>query len=1093
MLARGNSNASVRLRRAKSTASLKHHETSVEIIHIDPEIRRRDALAAASHAFERAQTRASRIIHSDNRASPNNNKTLHGNLIANETRPTPLLKKQSIRFAEPMSTPRRLHATAEEESPEIHSVDSMAAPPVPVIQNEVSPRPLSGELLNALPPFELRPALPPPPRQTVRKIKSLMNPLKSFSAVNVAGVFPAEDKQDSQTPRKFSRRGQNQNSDQSTGLSSDLTTEYGSQPMFRRRSYDQDAVINVRQGEFRKQAGEQRSKERPSFISLKHRRSRTFPKTVRSNALGRFGNGIGSDSARPPSTRSSGFTSRARKLSESMKLTFMRIIGRNQKPGLQVPAQQQEAHRNHFSEPHNEFVPEPYSANITDRLTSNLHESSVAVGGLQGFEAGRIGSIKSDASSGNLQKSRVSTWGDSSARNTSAASTLPQSHLWETTKREMSREEYSALTRLSLTKDAVSYPRSSLSSYGESFDSRNNKHSIDETAFAYGKARELSKTRQKKPVIGQDLTSISSEGSQGTTRVNRKHDTRETTYHSHVSRLPSHVRVSHAQSTNFGRESKNHIDGNNSMRSSGRFFTEHTPQQMAAYNEHLVLPNRKLRRKASFSIGHGPQNQVESVEDEANVMQYVYDNGEDELIYNDNTMRRIRKPTYLPTSEYYSSQAGGDKGIYLGSTSRHIPEVRDSLPSLAYDTDAKMPGGTTTTHSASVTTSRSQVPDRLAFSGKYSSETNEIGLPALAKLKRDGEGNRRMQEVRARIVGRRRETAQMYEDETDVAARQRVEPASQSIADQSLSRSRPGLRHTPSEQMIERYPALSPQSSLSTLKEKKSELLGRVSFESTRHGVSTSDEWRPTRDVRHSSVECLDGKSKATTSSKEAYNLYNDDPHFSKPFSSFSEQSARNAPGTGVDEAARLSNHSARLPSSNRPSIMDRQDFAPSISSSYDPVASQKAATVTKGVPPVRKSPYPGYDRQGPSLTEQYRGLAHSKRSAYVDPITRASPPTFTQNNSADEEFAMRDHGISSAVSPGSIIRHPHLRERPSHDSKTNSPASQVFKRANDRNSPERERRLQRSEQHGHRKDTKENVQTNVRRHTQPLYLLIVH
>ena len=57
MLSRGNSNASARVHRAKSTQSIKPRPVPLGVNGVDPETSRHQALAAATEAFERANRR----------------------------------------------------------------------------------------------------------------------------------------------------------------------------------------------------------------------------------------------------------------------------------------------------------------------------------------------------------------------------------------------------------------------------------------------------------------------------------------------------------------------------------------------------------------------------------------------------------------------------------------------------------------------------------------------------------------------------------------------------------------------------------------------------------------------------------------------------------------------------------------------------------------------------------------------------------------------------------------------------------------------------------------------------------------------------
>ena len=158
-------------------------------------------------------------------------------------------------------------------------------------------------------------------------------------------------------------------------------------------------------------------------MGIKRRGSqKRFPKSVRSNAVGRFGVPIASSPAQSPerSRHRSGFAHRTRQLSNSVKSMFSSLIHRGQSSSIQIPEQQLEASRPHFNDNRSPTVPD-----VSLQSSDLLHDSSSAEFNHPNRPF-NIGSVNSHAS----------TWTDSSAHGTSAAGTFARSQRSEGSKND---------------------------------------------------------------------------------------------------------------------------------------------------------------------------------------------------------------------------------------------------------------------------------------------------------------------------------------------------------------------------------------------------------------------------------------------------------------------------------------------------------------------------------------------------------------------------------------------------------------------------------------------------------------------------------
>ena len=1096
MLARGNSSASARLRRAKSTTSLKHHDVSSEVTHIDPVVGRRDALAAAARAFERAQTRALSPAKEDNGVFAGHNRTPCEVSAPIGEQVAALHKKQSIRFAEPIPAPRRLQSITKTELLGFHATRSTHELVAPDIQKKASSLHINDDTVTALPVFESPTAIPPSSRR-VRKIKSLFIPQKAPSGLDAFGQDTSKDEQGAQVARKFPVAVEIQKL-KVTGLYSDFKPEQTPLILPRRHSCEPDAAIQVARNEFLRQLETQRLREKPSIMAITRRRShKTFPKTVRSDRLNQYGNGIGSDSSRPPSSKHSGLGSRARKFSDSLKLKLRRFIRREKTPEAQVPIQQLEAHRNHFDNHATEHSPKPFSVNTTPDIASGPHGSSMVSDDSHFNVPHRVASIETYASTRNFQRSRATTWTDSSARNTSVASTLPEPQILET-QRLNSIGKYGTAHASSSTMRDVANPHGSFALNDQVLDDMaDTGGSLKQKGGVYDLALRIQENQQNKLISEQRFASSSSGRSQDTTRINQKQGIRKVTSQPQVSRLPSHVRASITRPINLDRDTVNNVEYNTSMHTGLPQSLGKTPQQIAARNERLMDADTSTRDVRSLSSGH-----YIDIGDEAKATQPSYDDGEDEEAWKHHTTRLSRdsaSPLHLLASGLRGFQPS--ESTYSRSTSGRSPEFGESASSLPYYHHSGLPGTATITVGMPTTTSRFQSSARVASVGEYGSEMSGVDESKPARLGSRGKynhGNRRG--GIAGTFGHRREMTEIDGEDMDAETSGQFDMPAFQRSRRNASTLKPVLRHRTSKQMNERYPVLSPQPSLSTLgATENNKPLARLSSASTQRKVSRSDRRNPSLAIRNQTFtedpsESLYRMPKAMQSPNDSY-----DPHDSRPQSNDQprkEQLTRILPGSLTNETQRLSDLLVRVPHIDRGRTVSRQNRMLSVSSLDGVVPNHDAANDSLRKSSSALSPGSGHDQPNRSHIEEYRGytrLVPTMRHTVAPSIRHTIVPTvqdahevFSQDNSSSESFPMRPNAQSAIALPESSDRDQHLRERLSFDGKANSSHSQVYMRANDRNSPERKRRLQRSEQNDARKKSKENFQNTVR-HNSPI------
>lgn len=428
MLSRGTSSASQRLRRAKSVPSVRPRSTVPTAPSVnDAEITRRQALAAANTAFERANEREQAKIASNGQDAT---------YIANNDGEPRLGRMQSVRFTGPTSVPLRNRSITRREAPGYTTSDHPYEPQLQSQSQNIEPslssyetaltalaRPIGefGETDNASVPSSYR---------RLRKAKSMFSPSKTPSAVFSDGVPNSR--------RHFHRQSLS---------SSDAYHEPLRVPDPRlRKSYSflrgvtdristnsqqyttNDAAIQLARDQYVRQLEQQRLKEQPSFLVLGNRRKapKTFRRTVRTSSTNSYGSAISSPTVPDETPKITDIGHKARSLSQTIKKKIKRVFKRSSGAEDTIPVQQIEATHPHYGEyimttdgkeQRYPPVPEP-DAELLLRVGSRgsvTYTAPIYVD--QGARPASTQSAHSDDDETN-GKSRVTSWTNSTATNT---------------------------------------------------------------------------------------------------------------------------------------------------------------------------------------------------------------------------------------------------------------------------------------------------------------------------------------------------------------------------------------------------------------------------------------------------------------------------------------------------------------------------------------------------------------------------------------------------------------------------------------------------------------------------------------------------
>ena len=419
MLSRGTSNASSRLKRAKSSASVKARATAPETAPIDPEIARHHAVTAANIAFDRARVRA--------RASSDSQEASHEgyrNSSTNERELKALRRQQSVRFTGPNGAPTHQPRFTRRIAPNYNdNVLEAERHRLHFMRSESTMR-HPGRQLTALPPPESISSTPSSYR-TLRKSRSMFSPRKG-PPLTFTNATPKSHEFGHQRYRRLSSDDHRQPPKMGELRSFSSLSQYA--PTNTRQhqyNYDQDAAIQMARTQYLQQLEKQRLKEKPSILSMTKRRSsqKSFRRTVRTSSTNSYGNAVGSTQPQV-SVKKPGLGQKARNLSITLKQKFKRVFHRHPDDEHRVPSQQVEAQRLHFGgylsatsgiDQEGPLPPAPDDELLTrvSSRASSRHRMPVHLD--RKASPGSIRSVRSSCSS--LDKSRVTSWTVSTAAN----------------------------------------------------------------------------------------------------------------------------------------------------------------------------------------------------------------------------------------------------------------------------------------------------------------------------------------------------------------------------------------------------------------------------------------------------------------------------------------------------------------------------------------------------------------------------------------------------------------------------------------------------------------------------------------------------
>ena len=410
MLSRGNSDAAIRLRRAKSSSSVQTHRSTTggESQPFDPEVAHQHAVLAATQAYEAA----------NGRGSPHKKPQEQRDAKAGQEPGEHLGRRQSIRFTGPSAVVVKQQPITRRQAP-------MSSTSRPALQHAVSFERHGHEVLStasdgptiAPPPHEYverRVSSTPSSYKKIRKSKSMFYPSKTASLSFMSGSSkkrgpdPASARPEVPVRRSLSLSQQN-----SAALDSPS------------RVTDHDAAVKLARDTYVRQLEQQRLKGKSSFMDFaKPRKSaKTFRRTVRTSSTTSYGSAIASESAQPPDPpKNNGLGIKAREVSISLKNRLMKVFQRPIDKDGGLPKQQLKAGRAHFGDymatsngvqqryehhipsPDGETIRRVDSRGSTSRDTSAFVEKASHPGSIRSVQSNEI-SIEAP--------SRVSSWDNS--------------------------------------------------------------------------------------------------------------------------------------------------------------------------------------------------------------------------------------------------------------------------------------------------------------------------------------------------------------------------------------------------------------------------------------------------------------------------------------------------------------------------------------------------------------------------------------------------------------------------------------------------------------------------------------------------------
>lgn len=411
MLSRGNSTASNRLRRAKSSsfAQSAAHRNVIEPQTMDPLTARQQAVAAASHAFEHGQ--GGQWQTSAPSPVKNNEKGLG--------------RRQSVRFAGPNATDTRDIQITKRVAPMDNASNDghRGSVPVPHMFEEAQPRwsetYLSKSQISQEDYAGFRISSLPSSYQKLRKSKSMFNPRNYRPAILTGG----STQESAQTNRAHPAPNPRLRRSFSFVRDSDNTSIHADQHNI------QDLAIQIARDKFLRQAENQPSEDDSySLPSGKTQKiQKAFRRTVRTSSTNSYGTGVVSATT-PVADRITkrGFGNKARSLSVSLKNRLKRVFSRTPDAEEALPVQQVDAGRLHFGDSispssgvDEQYHPVPSPDQNIVRNTISRESILIDIPKLldKPSNPGSIRSVRSDDDISNT-RSRATSWTNSTATNT---------------------------------------------------------------------------------------------------------------------------------------------------------------------------------------------------------------------------------------------------------------------------------------------------------------------------------------------------------------------------------------------------------------------------------------------------------------------------------------------------------------------------------------------------------------------------------------------------------------------------------------------------------------------------------------------------
>ena len=410
MLSRGNSDAAIRLRRAKSTSSVKTCRPSTSDSNpIDPEVAHQHAVVAASRAYEDAH----------GRGSPQKKASDGKDATRGDDAGQCLERRQSVRFTGPSAVTTKQRSITRRQAPE-----SAAARPKlhGAVSFDRGPDILSQDSNGCITAshtenVERRVSSTPSSYKKIRKTKSMFNPAKTPSLSFMGGSSRKHSQRLSQLLAPAATDNTRPEGLTDNSLSSTVQADPASN--------NQDAAIQLARDTYVRQLEQQRLQEKKSFMEFaKPRKSaKAFRRTVRTSSTNSYGSAVGSAAAQSKEpSQNSGLGGRARSVSAVLKNRLKKVFQRQPDTEESVPKQQLNATRPYFGgymfasngvqQNYEHHIPSPDGETLrrVGSRGSTVRDASAFVE--RPSNPASIRSVRSDASLPE-ESSRVSSWTNS--------------------------------------------------------------------------------------------------------------------------------------------------------------------------------------------------------------------------------------------------------------------------------------------------------------------------------------------------------------------------------------------------------------------------------------------------------------------------------------------------------------------------------------------------------------------------------------------------------------------------------------------------------------------------------------------------------